>query len=91
MKTVILGFSGGVDSAVCAVLLRKCGYDVKGIYLDNTDEAARKSAEDAAAFIGIPLTVIDVRQELEEKSAGRLWKATSAEKRRTPASSAILR
>ena len=67
MKTVILGFSGGVDSAVCAVLLRKCGYDVKGIYLDNTDEAARKSAEDAAAFIGIPLTVIDVRQELEEK------------------------
>ena len=67
MKTVILGFSGGVDSAVCAVLLRKEGYAVKGVYLDNTDDSARKSAEEAAEFIGIPLTVIDVRQELEEK------------------------
>ena len=67
MKTVILGFSGGVDSAVCAVLLRKQGYAVKGVYLDNTDATARKSAEEAAEFIGIPLTVIDVRQELEEK------------------------
>ena len=67
MKTVILGFSGGVDSAVCAVLLRKNGYAVKGVYLDNTDDTARRSAEEAAEFIGIPLTVVDVRQELEEK------------------------
>ena len=67
MKTVILGFSGGVDSAVCAVLLRKNGYAVKGVYLDNTDAAARKSAEEVAEFIGIPLIILDVRQELEEK------------------------
>lgn len=67
MKTVILGFSGGVDSAVCAMLLRKSGYAVKGVYLDNTDAAARSCAEEAAEFIGIPLSVIDVRQELEEK------------------------
>ena len=67
MKTVILGFSGGVDSAVCAVLLRKNGYAVKGVYLDNTDAAARKSAEEVAEFIGIPLIILDVRQELEDK------------------------
>ena len=67
MRTVILGFSGGVDSAVCAVLLRKRGYAVKGVYLDNTDAEARNNAVEAAEFIGIPLTVIDVRQELEEK------------------------
>ena len=67
MKTVILGFSGGVDSAVCAVLLRKNGYVVKGVYLDNTNAAARESAEEVAEFIGIPLIILDVRQELEEK------------------------
>ena len=67
MKTVILGFSGGVDSAVCAVLLRKAGYAVQGVYLDNTDDAALCCAEETAASIGIPLSVIDIRQELEEK------------------------
>ena len=67
MKTVILGFSGGVDSAVCAILLRKNGYMVKGVYLDNADDAARSCALETAEFIGIPLTVLDIRQELEEK------------------------
>lgn len=67
MKKVILGFSGGVDSAVCAVLLRRSGYEVHGLYLDNADSAALRCAEETAAFIGIPLDVLDVKAELEEK------------------------
>ena len=67
MSTVVLGFSGGVDSAVSAKLLQKAGHQVYGLYLDNADRAAREDAAGAAEFIGIPLTVLDVKAELEEK------------------------
>ena len=64
---VVLGFSGGVDSAVAARLLQQAGHRVHGLYLDNTDERSRQDAEETAAFLGIPLTVRDVKAELEEK------------------------
>ncbi len=67
MSKVVLGFSGGVDSAVSAKLLQKAGHQVYGLYLDNTDRAAREDAVNAAEYIGIPLTVLDVKAELEEK------------------------
>ena len=64
---VVLGFSGGVDSAVCAALLRQTGCEVHALYLDNTDERARQDAIDTAAFLRIPLEIRDVRAELAEK------------------------
>lgn len=64
-KKVVLGLSGGVDSAVAAQRLLGQGYEVHGLYLD-IGLGGEQSARDNAAKLGIPLTVRSIQQELEE-------------------------
>ena len=65
MDRVILGLSGGVDSAVSASLLRSCGFDVYGVYLD-IGLGGEIDARAVAQSLDIPLEICDIRAELEE-------------------------
>jgi len=64
--------SGGVDSSVTALLLKKKGYDVVGVFMRsyNIDGCAETDAEDArrvAGRIGIPFYVWDFEDEYKKK------------------------
>ena len=68
MEPIVLGLSGGVDSAVAATLLQRQGFAVTGLYLDiGLGGSGREDAAAVADRLGIPLNVADIRQELERE------------------------
>lgn len=67
MSKVLLGLSGGVDSAVAARLLQRQGYEVRGLYLDIGSPEAKADAVATAEFLGVELDIMDISAELEEK------------------------
>ncbi len=75
MKKVIVGMSGGVDSAVAAYLLKKAGYDVVGVTLRTWagvegQESRCCEIDDArqtARTIGIPYYAFNCVSDFEDK------------------------
>jgi tRNA-uridine 2-sulfurtransferase len=74
---VIVGLSGGVDSAVAALLLKEQGWDVQGLFMSNWDAeeddsycTAAQDFQDAravAAEIGIPLHRVSFAAEYRDR------------------------
>jgi len=70
---IVVGISGGVDSAVAALLLRRQGHDVTGLFMKNWEEddtSERCSAEEdlktaraVCEHLGIPLRTVNFSTE----------------------------
>ena len=77
MKKVVLGMSGGVDSSVCAALLKERGYDVIGLFMRNWHEenddgicAAEQDFSDVKAVcacLNIPYYSVDLSREYQQR------------------------
>lgn len=65
-EKIVLGLSGGVDSAVAALELTRRGFDVHCVYLDNGVGDPTPARETAAA-LGLPFQTADIRKALDAK------------------------
>jgi tRNA-specific 2-thiouridylase len=85
---VVVGMSGGVDSSVAALLLKRQGYDVVGLFMknwedDDTDEycSTRQDLIDAAAAadaIGIELEAVNFAAEYKDRVFAEFLREYSA-------------
>ncbi len=77
MGKIVVGMSGGVDSSVSALLLKKQGHEVLGLFMKNWEEqdsagicTTQKDYDDAAKVceqIGIPLYTVNFASEYKKQ------------------------
>ena len=77
MNRVVVGMSGGVDSAVSALLLKRQGFDVIGVFMNNWEEkdehgvcisqADWQDVQESCEIIGIPYYSVNFAREYENR------------------------
>src|SRR5437016_13818348 len=87
-EKVVVGMSGGVDSSVAALLLKRAGHEVVGLFMknwedDDTDEycSTREDLIDAAAaadVIGIELEAVNFAAEYKDRVFAEFLREYSA-------------
>lgn len=88
-KTVLLGLSGGVDSSVSALLLKKQGCKVIAAFMKNFSDTKspisgecnyledKRMAQKMAAHLNIPLIIIDSEKEYKSQVIRPMYKSYS--------------
>jgi len=82
---IVVAMSGGVDSSVAALLMKKAGYDIVGVFLkcwsDTKNEfgqcnwvGERESARNVCLKLGIPLITIDAEKEYKKYVIEEMFK-----------------
>ena len=77
MERIVVGMSGGVDSAVAALLLKRQGHDVIGVFMKNWDEQDDngvctstqdwEDVQDVCHTLGIPCYTVSFEKEYQER------------------------
>jgi tRNA-uridine 2-sulfurtransferase len=79
-ERIVVGMSGGVDSSVAALLLKRAGYDVVGLFMKNWEDddddeycSTRQDLIDVASVadtLGIDLEVVNFSAEYKDRVFG---------------------
>src|SRR2546421_12078513 len=87
-ERVVVGMSGGVDSSVAALLLKRAGYDVVGLFMKNWEDddddaycSTRQDLLDAAAaadVIGIDLEAVNFSAQYKDRVFAEFLREYSA-------------
>ena len=87
-ERVVVGLSGGVDSSVAALLLKRAGYDVVGLFMKNWEDddddeycSTRQDLIDAAAaadVIGVDLEAVNFSAEYKDRVFAEFLREYSA-------------
>src|SRR6478672_6210868 len=85
---VVVGMSGGVDSSVAALLLKRAGHDVVGLFMKNWEDddddeycSTRQDLIDAAAaadVIGVDLEAVNFSAEYKDRVFAEFLREYSA-------------
>ena len=77
MAKIVVGMSGGVDSSVAALLLKRAGHEVIGVFMKNweekdengvcTSESDWADVRSVCETIGIPYYAVNFVKEYEER------------------------